>query len=234
VKIVEQLEQLDWNCVAASLAADGYAALPRLLTAQESEALISLYSHPELFRSRIEMSRFKFGRGEYQYFRYPLPPLVETLRQALYPRLMPIAQAWARQLQIDPFPKTLEALLETCRRHGQTRPTPLLLRYGPGDFNCLHQDIYGEIAFPFQVVFFLSQPGRDYSGGEFLLVENAPRAQAMGRSLQPGQGEALIITTRYRPAAGRRGTYKVGVRHGVSPVRTGSRWTLGIIFHDAK
>lgn len=231
----EQLNQVDWNAAEASLTDHGYAALPRLLSSSECEMLASLYDQPELFRSRIDMTRYRFGRGEYQYFRYPLPPLVEEMRRALYGKLLPIAQTWVRLLGMQSrFPDTLGGLLEMCQEHGQTRPTPLMLRYGTGDFNCLHQDIYGKVAFPFQVVVFLSQPGADYSGGEFLLVENAPRAQAMGRSLQPGQGEALVITTRHRPAKGVRGHYKVSVRHGVSPVTAGLRWTLGLIFHDTE
>jgi uncharacterized protein len=181
------------------------------------------------------MVKYRFGRGEYQYFRYPLPAIVEDLRQGLYPRLVKVATAWAELLQTGyQFPADLNQLLHLCHQQGQTRPTPLLLRYGAGDFNCLHQDIYGEIAFPFQVVFFLSEPGRDYWGGEFLLVQQPPRSQTMGRAFSPRQGEALVITTRYRPGQGKRGWYKIGVRHGVSPVAAGSRWTLGIIFHDAQ
>ena len=180
------------------------------------------------------MAQYRFGKGEYQYFRYPLPPLVEELRQRLYPRLAAVANTWAGLFQSDDrFPDTLDALLERCHERGQTRPTPLMLRYGAGDFNCLHQDIYGQVAFPFQVVFFLSQPHEEYCGGEFLLVENPPRAQAMGRALRPNRGDAVIITTRHRPATGKRGVYKVAVRHGVSPVTAGQRWTMGIIFHDA-
>jgi hypothetical protein len=187
-----------------------------------------------LFRSRIDMARFRFGRGEYQYFRYPLPDLVAELRAALYSKLAPVANAWAELLGTEPFPEHLDQLLETCHAQAQNRPTPLMLRYGPGDYNCLHQDIYGAVAFPLQVVFFLSEPGRDYTGGEFLLLEQRPRAQSIGRSLSPHQGDAVVITTRYRPARGTRGAYRVNVRHGVSEVTSGSRWTLGVIFHDAE
>ena len=204
-----------------------------MLSERECEELIALYPKQDLFRSRIDMARFRFGRGEYQYFRYPLPPLIDNLRHELYSKLAPIANSWARLLNTDDFPPTLAELTATCHQHGQPRPTPLLLHYKTGDFNCLHQDIYGEVAFPLQVVFFLSEPERDYSGGEFLLTEQIPRAQSVGRVLRPRQGDAVVITTRYRPAEGKRGAYRVGVRHGVSEVTAGERWTLGIIFHDA-
>jgi hypothetical protein len=226
---------VQWDEAAASLAERGFARLGRLLTPRDCDALIRLYGDASLFRSRIEMQQYRFGRGEYQYFRYPLPPLVEKLRHELYAGLAPVANQWAEQLgDAARFPDSLDALLARCHGEGQKRPTPLMLRYGAGDYNCLHQDIYGAIAFPFQVVCFLSQPGRDYRGGEFLLLENPPRAQSMGRVLAPEQGEAVAITTRHRPVEGKRGFYRVGVRHGVSEVTSGERWTLGIIFHDAE
>jgi hypothetical protein len=231
----ERLATTNWDTVSASLTQTGFSPLGQILSEAECDGLITLYADADRFRSRIEMAQYRFGQGEYQYFRYPLPPLVEALRHALYPKLAPIANSRVNLLHGgEPFPEDLDVLLERCHQSGQVRPTPLMLRYGPGDFNCLHQDVYGELTFPFQVVFFLSEPGRDYSGGEFLLVETAPRAQAMGRALQPRQGHAVVITTRHRPAAGKRGSYRVSVRHGVSPVATGSRWTLGIIFHDAQ
>jgi hypothetical protein len=227
--------EIDWDQASSSLTDRGFAELPQILSAEECKDLVALYPRQELFRSRIDMAQYRFGKGQYQYFCYPLPPLIEELRQRLYPRLATVANTWAGLFQDDKqFPNTLNTLLDRCHEAGQTRPTPLMLRYEAGDFNCLHQDIYGAVAFPFQVVFFLSQPQDDYSGGEFLLVENPPRAQAMGRALRPNQGDALIITTRHRPAAGKRGTYKVSVRHGVSPVTAGLRWTMGIIFHDAE
>ncbi|MGH9453369.1 MAG: 2OG-Fe(II) oxygenase [Terriglobia bacterium] len=233
--IRERLEKIDWENATASLTANGFAQLPRVLSRKECCDLIQIYERADRFRSRIDMERYRFGRGEYQYFSYPLPPLVEDLRQSLYPRLVNVANTWIELFQSGGlFPPSLDELLVRCHERGQTRPTPLLLRYGPGDFNCLHKDIYGEIAFPFQVVFFLSEPDQDYSGGEFLLVEQAPRSQTMGRALKPRQGEALVITTRHRPAQGKRGPYRIGVRHGVSPIAAGSRWTLGIIFHDAQ
>jgi hypothetical protein len=226
---------IDWDHTAASLTNFGFAELPSMLSAAQCGDLIALYPREDLFRSRIDMAQYRFGKGEYQYFGYPLPPLVEELRHRLYPGLAAVANTWAGLFQSgDRFPDTLDGLLERCHQQGQTRPTPLMLRYGPGDFNCLHQDLYGPVAFPFQVVFFLSEPLRDYAGGEFLLVENPPRAQSKGRALRPSQGDALIITTRHRPATGKRGIHKVSVRHGVSPVTAGLRWTLGIIFHDAQ
>ena len=228
------LTNIDWDAAAGSLDRQGFARLPGLLTPPECERAVEWYAQADLFRSRIEMATFRFGRGEYQYFRYPLPPLVESLRRALYPRLARVANQWAPAIGTPAFPDALDDLLALCREHGQAKPTPLMLRYEPGDFNCLHQDIYGDLAFPLQVVIALSEPGRDYTGGEFLLVEQHPRAQSVGRALTLGQGEGLAITTRYRPVEGKRGTYRVNVRHGVSPLTGGRRWTLGIIFHDAK
>jgi hypothetical protein len=231
----ERLEEMDWECSSKALLDDGFAELPQVLTRRECEDLRALYTQADLFRSHIDMTRYRFGKGEYQYFRYPLPPLVEELRRELYPRLVKTANLWAERLGMeDRFPATFKGLLRVCEDKGQSRPTPLLLRYHTGDYNCLHQDIYGEIAFPFQLVFFLSEPEREYAGGQFLLVENAPRAQAMGRAFTPRQGDAMAITTRYRPAQGKRGYYKIAVRHGVSPLKSGERWTLGIIFHDAE
>lgn len=234
MSIEQRLKAIEWNGAATSLSDNGFAQLPALLTPEECANLIALYSDPERFRSRIDMARFRFGCGEYQYFRNPLPPLVDQFRRALYPPLSRIANKWAPKLGTPEFPSELDELLELCHMQGQTKPTPLLLHYKAGDYNCLHQDIYGEVAFPLQVVFFLSEPDRDYTGGEFLLLEQRPRAQSMGRALHPRQGDAIVITTRHRPAQGTRGTYKVSVRHGVSPVISGERWTLGIIFHDAK
>lgn len=227
--------KVNWSEGAAiELAQRGYVELPGLLGREECEWAAGLYEERELFRSRIDMAQYRFGRGEYQYFRDPLPGLVRDLRHALYRRLVPVANEWAEMLGSRVFPLAMDGLIEECREHGQARPTPLLLRYRAGDYNCLHQDLYGEVAFPFQVVCFLSEPGNDYKGGEFLLVEQAPRAQAMGRALRLRQGDGLVITTRHRPVQGKRGYYRVNVRHGVSPVTEGERWTLGIIFHNAK
>ena len=233
--IQERLDQLDWKAIEASLWQRGYAKTDPLLTAKECDDLVALYGKDQLFRSRIDMKRFRFGEGEYKYFAYPLPPLVHTLRKTLYPRLAVIANAWATVMgQPERFPLSHDALLAVCRRKGQRRPTPLLLRYAAGDYNCLHQDIYGAVAFPLQLTAFLSRPDRDFAGGEFLLVEQRPRAQSRGEVLAPEQGEIVIFATRHRPVAGRRGYYRVTMRHGVSTVRSGSRFTLGVIFHDAK
>ena len=233
--IQERLGQLDWKAIEAALWQRGYAKTDPLLTAQECDALIALYTKDRLFRSRIDMKRFRFGEGEYKYFAYPLPSLVQVLRETIYPRLAVIANAWAKALgQPENFPLSHEKLLACCRRNGQTKPTPLLLRYGAGDYNCLHQDLYGAIAFPLQLTAFLSRPDRDFSGGEFLLMEQRPRAQSRGEALVPAQGEIVIFATRHRPVEGSRGYYRVNMRHGVSTVRSGSRFTLGVIFHDAE
>jgi hypothetical protein len=233
--IQDRLEELDWMAIEASLWQRGYAKTDPLLTAEDCDALVALYTRDELFRSRIDMKRFRFGEGEYKYFAYPLPPLVQTLRATIYPRLAVIATAWAKALrQPDTFPLNHDEFLTLCRRNGQTKSTPLLLRYGAGDYNCLHQDIYGAVAFPLQLTAFLNRPDRDFSGGEFLLVEQRPRAQSRGEVFTPVQGEIVIFATRHRPVQGSRGYYRVNMRHGVSTVRSGSRFTLGVIFHDAK
>ena len=212
----------------------GYACLGTLLDREQAEHVRELYADPDRFRSRIDMARYRFGRGEYQYFSYPLPPLIEQLRRDLYTQLAPVAREWMAALSLPgDYPDELDAFLESCHAAGQNRPTPLLLHYREGDFNCLHQDLYGDVVFPFQVVIGLSRPAEEYSGGELLLVEQQPRAQSIGHSILLHQGEAVAITTRYRPAKGSRGYYRTNMRHGVSPIATGERYTLGIIFHDA-
>ncbi len=228
---------LDWLGIDASLTAQGFARIPPILTAKDCESLATLYQDDSRFRSRIEMERFRFGAGEYKYFARPLPPIVAALREQLYERLAPIANRWAARLKnrdTREFPGTLDAFLRTCHKAGQTRPTPLLLSYGEGGYNCLHQDIYGDLAFPLQVVFMLSRRDADYTGGEFLLVEQRPRAQSRGHALAIDQGAGVIFATRERPQEGTRGAYRVAMRHGVSTVTSGARMTLGIIFHDAK
>jgi len=233
--IHDRLAQLDWKAIEVSLWQRGYANTDSLLTAEECEALVALYGQDQLFRSRIDMKRFRFGEGEYKYFTYPLPPLVQTLRETIYPRLAVIANAWAKALgQPDFFPLSHDQLLSVCRRNKQIKPTPLLLRYGARDYNYLHQDLYGTVAFPLQLTAFLSRPERDFSGGEFLLVEQRPRAQSRGEVLAPEQGDIVIFATRHRPARGTRGYYRATMRHGVSTVHSGSRFTLGVIFHDAQ
>jgi hypothetical protein len=236
--LIARIEGVAWRGVEASLDAQGFAPLPPLLTAGECRELAALYKNDARFRTRIQMERFRFGAGEYKYFAAPLPPIVQTLRTELYARLAPVANRWVVRLEPDTtnvrYPQTLDAFLAQCHKAGQCRPTPLLLSYGEGGYNCLHQDIYGEVAFPLQVVFVLDRVGVDYTGGEFLLVEQRPRAQSRGHAMTIGQGAGVIFSTRERPAAGTRGTYRVVMRHGVSTLTSGARMSLGIIFHDGK
>ena len=230
----QRVAGLDGPAIEAALDSEGYAALPPLLTPTECGELAGLYDQTELFRSRIEMARYNFGRGEYKYFDYPLPAPVEELRQAFYLRLVSTANRWMERLGLDPaYPADLADFLARCHEHGQTRSTPLILRYEAGGYNALHQDLYGEIAFPFQVVFLLSQPSQDFTGGELLLVEQRPRAQSRGTSITLEQGAALIFPNNYRPVKGTRGYYRTTVRHGVSHLKSGRRFSLGLIFHDA-
>ena len=217
-----------------SLWTRGYSRLGILLKQRECEEIRALYAQPELFRSRIDMARYRFGRGEYQYFYYPLPAQIDELRRELYSQLVSTAREWTAALsRQQEYPEDLSCFLEQCAAAGQVRPTPLLLHYQAGDFNCLHQDLYGEIFFPFQVIVCLSKPEVEFQGGELLLVERRPRAQSVGHSIRLEQGEAIAITTRYRPVRGTRGYHRTNFRHGVSPVLSGERYTLGIIFHDA-
>jgi uncharacterized protein len=205
------------------------------LTRAECEGLRRLYAEPDRFRGRIQMERFRFGKGEYQYFAYPLPEIVSELRESSYCELAGLANEWMEALSIPAgYPGKLGSFLDRCHQQEQKRPAPLLLRYGPGDHNCLHQDLYGSVAFPFQVILCLSQPDNEFSGGELLLVEQRPRAQSIGHAIRLEQGEGVAITTRYRPAPGGRGWYRTNFRHGVSPVATGERYTLSIIFHDGE
>ena len=220
--------------LAAAFERDGYAVLPGLLSAQECSVLAALYEDHEAFRSRVIMARHGFGQGEYQYLAYPLPPVVEQLRQTLYPLVAPVANRWQQQLGAKAlFPDALDAYLARCHAAGQQRPTPLILKYGPGDYNCLHQDLYGELAFPIQATVLLSRPDEDFAGGEFLLVEQRPRRQSKGEVVRLGHGDAVLFPVNHRPVSGARGFYRVTMRHGVSRVHSGERFTLGIIFHDA-
>jgi len=213
----------------------GFTRLPNLLSPNECRDLRALYPDPSHFRSRIDMQRYRFGQGEYQYFAYPLPARIADLRATLYESLVPVAREWMDALTTPhQFPDTHAEFIEICHAQGQTRPTPLLLRYQPGDYNCLHQDLYGSVFFPFQVVICLSAPRSEFTGGELLLVEQRPRAQSVGRVIPLEQGDGAVITTRYRPAQGARGFYRTNVKHGVSTVTSGERYTLGIIFHDAE
>lgn len=223
-----------WDGIEHALDAGGYAVLPHLLSRAECAALAALYPQEEGYRSRIVMARHGFGRGEYKYFCYPLPPLLDRLRHGLYPRLAPIANRWNRQLDIAvQYPADLDSFLARCHDAGQSRPTPLILQYGEGDYNCLHQDLYGDHVFPLQVAILLSEPDRDFTGGEFVMTESAG-AHQRAEVIALRQGDAMVFTVNQRPAPGKRGTRKAAMRHGVSRVRSGKRHTVGLIFHDAR
>jgi uncharacterized protein len=231
----ETLRSTDWFKIREDLDAHGCAVIDRLLDRDECRTIAGFYSDETRFRSRVVMARHGFGRGEYKYFAYPLPEPVARLRTTLYAPLAQIATAWNEQMGIDVrYPDDHAAYLKRCHRAGQTRPTPLLLHYGAGDYNCLHQDVYGEHIFPLQVACLLSEPGRDFTGGEFVLTEQRPRMQSRAEVVSLGQGDAVIFPVRHRPVAGSRGPYRVNLRHGVSRLRSGERFTLGIIFHDAQ
>src|SRR6266851_3990998 len=230
----ERVAAIDWRQVATSLDEQGYATTAALLTREQCRGLALLYDRDEAFRSRVVMQRHGFGRGEYKYLRYPLPALVEELRRALYPLLVPVANRWREALrQEGRFPASLDDFLAECHAAGQTRPTPLILSYAAGDYNCLHQDLYGALVFPLQLTVLLSDP-TDFAGGEFLLVEQRPRLQSKGEVVPLRQGEAVVFAVHHRPVRGARGFYRVNQRHGVSRLRSGERTTLGIIFHDAR
>lgn len=230
-----RIARYDWERAHAALDERGLALLPRLLTAAECRALRALYARDERFRSSVDMERHRFGRGAYRYFSRPLPEPVQALRRALYPALARIANAWQERLGLpDRYERTLAGFLSRCRRAGQTRPTPLLLRYERHGFNCLHQDLYGRVAFPLQVTVLLSRPERDFRGGDFLLVEQRPRQQSRGEAVALRQGEAIVFPTRERPVEGARGPYRAQLRHGVSRLLAGERIALGVIFHDAR
>jgi hypothetical protein len=233
--VAARLAALDWTAIEESLARQGYAKTPPVLTGDECATLIAMYEERERFRSRVDMARFRFGIGDYQYFAAPLPPIVADLRTHAYPPLAVIANRWEAALgTTTEHPATLAELQAVCRGHGQTKPTPLLLRYEAGGYNCLHQDLYGDVVFPLQLTCFLSRRCVDYEGGDFLLVEQRPRAQSRGESIATEQGEIVIFATRHRPIQGARGWYRAALRHGVSTVQRGTRYTLGVIFHDAK
>jgi hypothetical protein len=230
----QRVAAADWDSVAAEINEVGGALLPELLTPAECAAVLDLYADDSLFRSTVDMTRHRYGQGEYRYFNQPYPKPIESLKQALYPRLLPIARDWWSKLGRDaPWPDTLDEWLETCHRAGQTKSTALMLKYGPGDWNALHRDLYGELVFPLQVVINLNEPGVAHAGGEFLLVEQRPRAQSRGTSTTLPQGHGYVFTTRDRPVRSTRGWSAAPIRHGVSTVRSGQRYTLGLIFHDA-
>ena len=234
VGIATHVAGLDWQAIGEELDLNGYTIVPGMLTADECAAMAAQYGQGELFRSRIVMAQHGFGSGEYQYFRYPLPSTVAALRQALYGPLAAIANRWHDLLQIDArFPADHAEFLARCHAAGQQRPTPLLLQYRPGDYNCLHQDLYGEHVFPLQAAVLLSQPGMDFDGGEFVLTEQRPRQQSRVEVVPLARGDMVIFPVSQRPAQGARGVYRAGMRHGVSRLRSGLRHTLGLIFHDA-
>jgi hypothetical protein len=233
--IAARVEARDWTQVTADLDAQGCAVLKGLLSAEECRALAALYPDDKNFRSRIVMGRHGFGRGEYKYFSYPLPDVIAELRPALYAQLRDVANRWNETMGIDiRYPEAHDAFLRRCHAAGQTRPTPLLLQYGAGDYNCLHQDLYGEHVFPLQVAILLSEPGRDFTGGEFVLTEQRPRMQSRPEVVPLTQGDAVAFAVHHRPVQGTRGFYRVNLRHGVSQIRSGHRHTVGVIFHDAK
>jgi hypothetical protein len=232
--IAVHVAALDWQGIADQLNAHGYAIIPGLLTADECHDMAGHYAHPQLFRSRVVMSQHGFGSGEYQYFRYPLPSMISSLRNALYGPLAVIANRWHELMDLpDRFPADHADFLARCHAAGQQRPTPLLLEYRAGDYNCLHQDLYGEHVFPLQAAVLLSQPGKDFEGGEFVLTEQRPRMQSRVEVVPLKRGDMVIFAVNHRPVQGTRGIYRVNLRHGVSRLRSGSRHTLGIIFHDA-
>ncbi|MEJ0078167.1 MAG: 2OG-Fe(II) oxygenase [Alphaproteobacteria bacterium] len=234
-EIADRVVALDWDAVGTQLDQFGCAITDPLLSADECAAISSRYDDDQIFRSRVTMARHGFGRGEYKYFAYPLPDIVSSLRASLYPRLAGIANRWNEQMGLDQrFPSEHAAYLRHCHAGGQTRPTPLLLQYSAGDYNCLHQDVYGELVFPLQVAFLLSRPGEDFSGGEFVLTEQRPRMQSRAEVVPLRQGEGVIFPVHHRPVQGARGVYRVNMRHGVSRLRAGRRHTLGVIFHDGK
>jgi uncharacterized protein len=232
---VSRVASLDWPTAAYDLNESGNALLKQVLASDECEAIANLYTSDDLFRSRVVMARHGFGRGEYKYFCYPLPDILQQLRTALYERLAPIANQWNHSMGIDTrYPDRHADFIQRCHRAGQVRPTPLLLQYDPGDYNCLHQDLYGEHVFPIQVAFLLSEPERDFTGGEFVLTEQRPRMQSRPEVVPLGKGDGVAFAVHHRPVQGTRGFYRVNMRHGVSRLRSGRRHTVGIIFHDAK
>jgi len=232
---IERLEMLDWERSTDELNTLGSAVLPELLSGDECQGVADLYREESVFRSRVVMASHGFGRGEYKYFRYPLPEIIAEFRPALYARLAPVANRWNEAMDIGVrYPETHDAFLLRCHAAGQSKPTPLLLQYGEGDYNCLHQDLYGEHVFPIQVAILLSEPGKGFTGGEFVLTEQRPRMQSRAEVVPLRQGDGVAFAVHHRPVKGTRGTYRVNMRHGVSRLRSGKRYTLGIIFHDAQ
>jgi hypothetical protein len=236
LSFAQRIDSLDWKTAAESLSDRGYAVTAPFLSPGECASLVALYGDESRFRSHIIMERYRFGIGDYKYFASPLPEVISEIQTGAYPHLTEVANRWAEALgeQIHAFPAKHAEFLKICHKAGQTKPTPLMLHYEAGGYNCLHQDLYGDVSFPLQMVFLLGQHGRDWEGGEFVLVEQQPRAQSKPQVILANEGQAIIFATRYRPVKGSRGFYRVNLRHGVSKVHRGTRYTLGIIFHDAK
>lgn len=229
-----KLATIDWQSISESLNEKGYAIIPKILSDEQCNELIQEYNNENLYRKTVIMERYRFGLGEYKYFDYPLPKIIQTLRETIYPKLSPIANLWMKVLNINKiFPKTFEELQSLCHQNNQLKPTPLILKYGKGGFNTLHQDLYGDVYFPMQTVLFLNEPDEDFTGGEFVLTQQTPRAQSKAIVLKQKKGDMLIFTTNFRPVKGTRGYYRVNMKHGVSEVINGERHTLGIIFHEA-
>jgi hypothetical protein len=230
-----RIEGINWEQVSRDLDEQGNAVIERALTPRECKAIADLYSNDEIFRSRVVMARHGFGRGEYKYFRYPLPGLIAEMRTSVYPHLVPIANRWNSAMGIPArYPERHGDYIEICHRAGQTKPTPLLLQYGADDYNCLHQDLYGEHVFPLQFAILLSEPGEDFTGGEFVMTEQRPRMQSRPMVVPLRQGDGVVFAVHHRPVKGIRGVYRVNLRHGVSAIRSGHRHTVGLIFHDAQ
>ena len=235
MKLIKRIEGLDWQNIETSLSREGVAITPALLDGDERADCMAWYDQASLFRSRINMERYNYGRGEYQYFKYPLPERVALMRRHLYQKLAPIANNWQEALRMEErYPATLDEYSQICHAAGQVKPTPLILRYGEGDYNCLHQDLYGEHAFPIQVAILLSEPERDFEGGELVFVEQRPRMQSRPRVVSLKAGQGVIFAVRFRPQKGPRGYHRVTLKHGVSQLHRGARYTLGMIFHDAQ
>jgi uncharacterized protein len=233
--LAKHIDSLPWDQLNGDLYSKGSAVLKRVLSSEACRSLSDRYTEDSLFRSRILMERYNFGRGEYKYFAYPLPDIVSSLRKNFYSHLVPVANHWNERMKIDiKYPVEHKDFIKRCHDAGQTKPTPLILQYGPDDYNCLHQDLYGDHVFPLQVAILLSEPGNDFSGGEFVITEQRPRMQSRPEVISLNQGDAVIFAVHHRPVNGKRGTYRVNLRHGVSRIHSGHRHTLGIIFHDAK
>ncbi|EZH74191.1 hypothetical protein ATO12_15080 [Aquimarina atlantica] len=234
IEVQRKIETIDWEIVTDEISRRGYVIIPEFLLENQCREMVDQYDNPRGYRKTVVMERYRFGLGEYKYFDYPLPELVQAIRENIYPMLAPIANLWMKILKIDKiFPKTLRELQALCHANDQLKPTPLILKYGVGGFNTLHQDMYGEVFFPLQAVLFLNEPDKDYTGGEFVITQQTPRAQSKAIVLKPKKGDMLIFTTNFRPVKGTKGYYRVNMKHGVSELHSGKRYTLGVIFHDA-